>query len=67
MENNCLTALYLIMILTKVTLRPEYLEEFLNWKILQVTKKDPEKVEFSAMKEIFKLVQVIILFLNNPN
>ena len=40
MENNCLTALYLVMILTKVT------------------KKDPEKVEFSAMKEIYKLVQV---------
>merc|ERR1719153_1502384 len=40
MENNCLTALYLIMILTKVT------------------KKDPEKVEFSAMKEIYKLVQL---------
>jgi len=40
MENNCLTALYLIMILTKVT------------------KKDPEKVEFSAMKEIYRLVQL---------
>merc|ERR1719509_422244 len=40
MENNCLTALYLVMILTKVT------------------KKDPEKVEFSAMKEIYKLVQL---------
>lgn len=40
MENNCLTALYLVMILTKVT------------------KKDPETVEFSAMKEIYKLVQL---------
>jgi len=40
MENNCLTSLYLIMILTKVG------------------KKEAEKVEFSAMKEIYKLVQL---------
>jgi len=40
MENNCLTSLYLIMILTKVG------------------KKDTDKVEFTAMKEIYKLVQL---------
>jgi len=40
MENNCLTALYLVMILTKVT------------------RTEPEKMEFSAMKEIYKLVQL---------
>lgn len=40
MENNCLTSLYLIMILTKVG------------------KKEAEKVEFAAMKEIYKLVQL---------
>ena len=30
-----------------------------------MTKKDPEKVEFSAMKEIYKLVQVrsLVLFI----
>merc|ERR1712142_56882 len=39
MENNCLTSLYLIMILTKVS-------------------KKEEKVEFAAMKEIYRLVQL---------
>ena len=39
MENNCLTSLYLIMILTKIS-------------------KKEEKVEFAAMKEIYKLVQL---------
>merc|ERR1712096_324904 len=39
MENNCLTSLYLIMILTKIS-------------------KKEEKVEFAAMKEVYKLVQL---------
>ena len=39
MENNCLTSLYLIMILTKIS-------------------KKEEKVEFAAMQEIYKLVQL---------
>merc|ERR1719454_631979 len=39
MENNCLTSLYLIMILTKIS-------------------KKEEKVEFAAMKEIYRLVQL---------
>jgi len=39
MENNCLTSLYLVMILTKVS-------------------KKEEKVEFAAMKEIYRLVQL---------
>lgn len=39
MENNCLTSLYLVMILTKIS-------------------KKEEKVEFAAMQEIYKLVQL---------
>merc|ERR1719347_1836585 len=39
MENNCLTSLYLIMILTKIS-------------------KKEEKVEFAAMQEIYRLVQL---------
>jgi len=41
MENNCLTSLYLVMILTKVS---------------KSNKED--KVEFAAMKEIYRLVQL---------
>ena len=39
MENNCLTSLYLVMILTKIS-------------------KKEEKVEFAALQEIYKLVQL---------
>ena len=40
MENNCLTSLYLVMILTKIS------------------KNKEDKVEFAAMQEIYKLVQL---------
>ena len=39
MENNCLTSLYLVMILTKIS-------------------KKEDNVEFAAMQEIYKLVQL---------